>query len=396
MKVIAIMLIMFISGTCNSVYASSSGQFGSQNIINANADRASAVLAADIDGDGDLDVVSTSAGDHRVSWYPNSDGKGNFGTEQLISESMNRAKVIHAADLDGDGDLDIISASQDDESIVWFENTSGSGDFGSPVTITTASQITESVYAADIDGDGDLDLVSGSSGNRAHKVSWYENVNGRGNFGGQKNLIPSNLRGADSALAGDLDGDGDLDIVYGTIDQVVWLRNTNGKGAFSSRIFIATDILGFKEIRLVDMDNDGDLDVLFSSTRIAGDRISIMWYKNNGTGNFVAQPPVDNFDLSGAWSVYPADFDKDGDMDVVSTSRTDNTVIWFENIDGQGSFGSQQLISAAVSGPILIYAADIDGDGDDDVLSASEGDNKIAWYENNNVIIDLIFTDTFE
>lgn len=396
MKMKALTLIMLIFGTWTNVYASNDGQFGNQNIIDSSADSASAVLAADLDGDGDLDVVSTSAGDHSVSWYDNTDGLGTFGTKQIISGSMNRAIVVHAADLDGDGDLDIISASQSDESIVWFENTTGNGDFGPPITITTASQITESVYAADIDGDGDLDVVSGSSGNRSHKVSWYENVNGLGSFGGQKNLIPSNLRGVDSARAGDLDGDGDLDIIYGTIDQVVWLRNTNAMGAFSSRILMATGIFGSKEIRLVDIDNDGDLDVLFSSTLITGDRISIMWYKNDGAGNFVAQPLIDNGDLNGAWSVDYADFDKDGDMDVVSASRTDNTVIWFENVDGQGSFGSQQIISGTVSGTIFVSVADIDGDGDDDVLSASDADDKIAWYENNNVIIDLIFADSFD
>ena len=121
-----------------------------------------------------------------------------------------------------------------------------------------------------------------------------------------------------------------------------------------------------------------------------------MWYKNNGVGNFVAQPLIDNGYLNGAWSVDYADFDKDGDMDVVSASITDNTVIWFENADGQSSFGSQQIISEAVSGAIFVSVADIDGDGDDDVLSASDGDDKIAWYENNNVIIDLIFADTFD
>jgi len=247
---------------------------------------------------------------------------------------------VHAADLDGDGDIDIIAAADNgaDRRVLWFENANWMGAFGPSQTITTAVQITQSVYAADIDGDGDMDVLSSSDGNQDHKVSWYENINGQGSFGGQMNLIPSKLRGAYSVRAGD------MDIVYGTIDQVIWLRNTNSQGAFSSRIFIATDIFGSKNIRLTDLDNDGDLDVLFSSTWLAGDRISIIWYKNNGSGNFVVQMPIDNTELNGAWFVYPTDLDKDGDLDVVS---------------------------------------------------ASSVDDKIAWYKNNN-IIDLIFSDSFE
>lgn len=391
-----LILILFIYGTCNNVFANEDGQFGNQQIISANADQANTVRTADIDGDGDLDIVSASKADHKVAWYENMDGKGTFGSEQVVSASLNRVITVHAADLDGDGDVDIISASEDDRRVVWFENTNGMGVFGPAQTITTSVQITESVYAADIDGDGDLDVLSSSTGNQRHRVAWYENLNGEGSFGSQRNLIPSNLRGAYSVRTGDMDDDGDLDIVYGTIDQVIWLTNTNGLGAFGSRILIATDIFGSKDIHLTDLDNDGDLDVLFASTWIAGDRISIAWYKNNGNGDFVAQTLIDNIDLSGASSIYSADLDKDGDLDVVSTSFRDNAVVWYENIDGQGAFGPQKIISEDALGAMSVYAADIDGDGDNDVLSASEGDGKIAWYENIHIVIDLIFANTFE
>jgi hypothetical protein len=84
----------------------------------------------------------------------------------------------------------------------------------------------------------------------------------------------------------------------------------------------------------------------------------------------------------GASSVYAADLDGDGDLDVLSASSDDDRVAWYENIDGAGHFGEQRaVITTAAAGAQSVYAADLDGDGDVDVLSAF-GDGKIAWYEN--------------
>ncbi|RLD77354.1 MAG: hypothetical protein DRJ15_13690, partial [Bacteroidetes bacterium] len=88
----------------------------------------------------------------------------------------------------------------------------------------------------------------------------------------------------------------------------------------------------------------------------------------------------------GAYWVYAADIDEDGDMDVLSASLSDDKIAWHENTDGQGSFSSQQIITTNADGAISVYATDIDGDGDMDVLSASFDDNKIAWYENQTTL----------
>ena len=88
----------------------------------------------------------------------------------------------------------------------------------------------------------------------------------------------------------------------------------------------------------------------------------------------------------GATCVYATDLDGDGDADVLSASRYDDKIAWYENLGG-GSFGSQQVITLSANGAFSVYATDLDGDGDVDVLSASIWDDKIAWYEN------LMFTD---
>ncbi len=81
-------------------------------------------------------------------------------------------------------------------------------------------------------------------------------------------------------------------------------------------------------------------------------------------------------------SVHAADLDGDGDPDVLSASEIDAKIAWYENLDGLGTFGPQQVITTQALWATSVYAADLDGDGDPDVLSASYNDNKIAWYEN--------------
>lgn len=77
--------------------------------------------AADLDGDGDVDVLSASAADSKIAWYAN-DGSGDFTSQQVITTAPALPSSVHAADLDGDGDLDVLSASWLDDKIAWYKN----------------------------------------------------------------------------------------------------------------------------------------------------------------------------------------------------------------------------------------------------------------------------------
>ncbi|MEZ6124284.1 MAG: FG-GAP-like repeat-containing protein [Planctomycetaceae bacterium] len=92
---------------------------GSQTISSA-ADGASSIFAADVDGDGDMDVLSASYRDDTIAWYEN-DGNQVF-TKRLISNTADGAYSVFATDVDGDGDLDVLSASSNDDTIAWYEN----------------------------------------------------------------------------------------------------------------------------------------------------------------------------------------------------------------------------------------------------------------------------------
>jgi len=337
-------------------------------VFQAEIDDPSCVHAADLDDDGDLDVLSASSGDGKIAWYAN-DGTGQFGSQQVIATSTGGATYVHAADLDGDGDLDVLSLFDWDGKIVWYEND-GTGQFGLPQVIIDGMAYCASI--ADLDNDGDLDVLSASYRDR---IDWCANE-GTGRFGPPQ-VITAEARDADLVYAGDLDGDGDLDVLtmsdwYG---EITWYAN-DGTGRFGTPQVITTEVDQPYSVHVADLDNDGDLDVLWVS--VGDDKIA--WYENDGTGQFGSLQVVTT-EADRADSVYTTDLDGDGDLDVLSTSRWGyGKIAWYEN-DGSGLFGPQQVITASGAG--AVHAADLDNDGDQDVLSASASADRIAWYENN-------------
>jgi hypothetical protein len=347
--------------------------FGPQQVITTGAEGAISAYATDLDGDGDADVLSTSYYDDKIAWYENTDGLGSFGPQHVITTDADAARSVYATDLDGDGDADVLSASYWDDKIAWYENLGG-GSFGPQQVITTSVGGGISVYAVDLDGDGDADVLSASYSD--NKIAWYENLGG-GAFGPQQ-VITLNANEAWSVYATDLDGDGDADVLSASShdDKIAWYENTDGLGSFGPQQVITTDADAARSVYATDLDGDGDADVLSAS--YWDDKIA--WYENLGGGSFGPQQVITTI-AAGASSVYATDLDGDGDSDVLSASWFDDKIAWCENLGG-GAFGPQQVISTDGDGPRSVYATDLDGDGDADVLAASYYDDKIAWYEN--------------
>jgi hypothetical protein len=118
------------------------------------------VIADDFDKDGDLDVVSAAYNDDTISWYENTNGQGSFGQPQIITDEANRVESISSADIDLDGDMDIIAIS-DYDMISWYENLDGGGTFGTEINIAeVGSRYVCSFTVADIDSDGDMDILA--------------------------------------------------------------------------------------------------------------------------------------------------------------------------------------------------------------------------------------------
>ena len=366
-----LVLLTLVSVNC---YA----QFGPQQIITTDAPLASAVFAADIDGDNDMDILSAarSITGNNIAWYENLDGLGDFSDLILIDDSLTEAYSIFAADLDGDDDMDVLSVSANLDLVVWYENLDGQGNFGGRQIISSNAVGASSAIAVDIDNDGDMDIISASD---FSGLAWYENTDGQGTFSAEI-TISNTVNNNRSVFAGDLDGDDDLDLVINAsgADRLLWFENLDGLGNFGPAIAIAPTTLYPNTVFCVDVDMDTDLDIL---TVIPASNI-VAWHENlDGLGNFGTEQIISTAP-DAPWSAYGVDLDDDNDIDVLSASAGDNRIAWYENLDGQGTFGPIQDISTNAVSARSVIASDIDNDGDMDVLSASQNDDKIAWYEN--------------
>ena len=343
--------------------------FGDEQIVTESADLARDVHAADLDGDDDLDLLAACYNSNQIIKFIN-DGSGNFDAGDAVATGVSGARAVYAADLDSDGDMDVISAAFLGDEIAWYAND-GSGGFGAAQSISTSADGAQSVFAADLDSDGDMDVVSASG--MDDKIAWYEN-DGTGSFGAETTLSTT-FANPKSVHAADVDADGDQDIIVAVFGggQVIYFENLSP--GFIARS-VASGVAGAHSVFAADLDEDGDQDILAAST--SNDQI--LWFPNNGSGGFSSTVVITS-SADGARQAIAADVDSDGDQDVVSVSNGDDKVAWHMNL-GAGSFSDQIVVSADAAEPYAVVAADLDSDGGLDLVSASQADDKIAWYKN--------------
>jgi len=341
------------------------------------------IYSSDLDSDGDMDVLYPY--DNKIFWCENENGRGNFGPRQVLATTLDFPHSVYAADIDLDGDMDVLSASIDspNDNISWYENTDGQGNFGAQQIISIEVDGVEFVYATDLDGDNDMDVISVSG--LDHKIAWYENLGGSGNFGPQQ-IISTSASFPKSIYAADIDADNDMDVISASAgdDKIAWYENVDGLGNFGPQQIITTEADLATAVYASDMDSDGDIDVLSVSE---GDQ-KVAWYENtNGLGNFGPQQII-SINQDPPISVYAADLDVDGDMDILVAFQFEG-VVWNENTDGQGNFGPQQNITDPNTSVISdLYPRDLDQDGDTDllVLSSTIFEGKTSWLENLTIL----------
>ena len=320
------------------------------------------ISPTDLDGDGDQDIVASCCRDTMMVWYENTDGRGTFDVKHPIETST--AKEIHAAytaDLDNDGDLDLYTASFSENQISWYEHIDGQGHFGVEQPITNAAKGIKSLFAADLDGDGDQDLLANSI--QDGRIAWYENTDGQGTFGTRQTIYRSAIDPR-TVIPADMDGDGDEDIVWYSVwdHKIAWHEHTDGKGTFGNP-------------QVIDQKMEGGytgLEDKFWDGRVA----CYEHPKDRG----IFRMPTNALALPETY-LYASDLDGDGDQDILAGSFWDNQLFWYENTDGRGTFEEQRVFQNGVNSPGFVYAGDIDGDGDRDMVSASFG-FPMAWYEN--------------
>lgn len=351
----------------------SSGFFGVPSVLNPSAANARSLQTVDLDRDGDWDLLAAVG--NSVLWYENS-GTAEF-TLHTLSTTVSNGRSIHAVDLDCDDDFDILLASPGSSTIVAFVNN-GMHEF-TRVTLANSSSGASGVqalYPIDMDSDGDSDFVSIASGGN---LVWYENS---GTLQFTPRSISTSVRDSVAVYAADLDHDGDVDIVSGrtSFNGLAWYEN-NGDQTFTVRTLGSTgSFLQLTSLQIVDLNGDGNLDILYStvptfsfSTGTTG------WFENNGDRTFSLHEiaPLS----AGAQQVFAADMDGDGDLDVLATRNLENVLVWYEN-DGDAEFAPQVLTTGNLA--LSVIPVDVDADGDLDVVAGIS--NSIVLLDNLNVI----------
>lgn len=406
-----------------------------------------AIDAADFDGDGDIDLaltgigsINTQTGDATGSRILLNDGNANFSIGKWLNDNFSTftsfMETIQIVDLNNDGVQDVLSFSRTASGGLKFFDGTAIGSFNDLLAITIdddnaidlgghfvvfdidnnglldivrqgkgenrvsvlyqvsnmsfereyielnwdrCCNPTAKMAVGDLDNDGDLDLVFPEQGNVDDDVSWFENIDGQL----YKHQIYGKLDGVRIPKMVDWDNDGDLDIFAtvssGTIDdtedELILYENLDGENFVNWRISDALDYAA--DIEFADIDGDGDLDI-FATARDADD---LVWLRNDGfPANWVTNTifPEGNTPLG----IATDDLDNDGDADVVMCSFNDDKVFAFLN-DGNGSF-SPIVVDASIDGPREVEIADLDGDGDKDIAVVStEVSNTLVVYLNN-------------
>lgn len=283
--------------------------------------------AFDVDGDGWIDQVSGGA------WYHNTGKPLEQEFIKYPNGAMTGAHDNVAADIDGDGKLEVV-ALWDKQGLFWYKISAD------PTREWTAHRIADGVHGAigphgigDLDGDGDVDIVRTNV--------WFENKDGKGTEWVEHKAFDFGLTGVPLPLTTrsymvDLDKDGDMDVIMSECDcdrgRLAWFENKDGKGREWVRHIIAETDQDLHSLCVVDFDLDGDPDIF-----------------SGGSGPFSKAPP--------RW------------------------IIW-ENLDGKGGAWKEHTILEGKRCHEAV-AGDVDGDGDIDICAKPwAGDFPYIYMEN--------------
>lgn len=320
---------------------------------------------ADVDGDGDIDFfIAVEFGRNRLLI---NDGNGVFADESAarLPGVVRDSEDIGVADLDGDGDLDVIFVSEDDRVNELYLND-GAGVFSAVSDRLPVEGTSNAVLVADLDGDGDADILIGNQGQNRLLIN-----DGSARFSDETAArYPAGSETTQDLEWGDITGDGLSDIVEGNENGNRILVNA-GNGVFvdetAARFPAAAAGEETREADLGDVDGDGDLDLLlanvtFQQGRPAQNRLLI----NDGSGVFAdetaARLPAS---LQNTVDADLVDLDGDGDLDAVLCQAFNGTFRVLIN-DGSGVFTdrtAERLLPAPTGNGIDAEFADVNGDG---------------------------------
>jgi hypothetical protein len=359
---------------------------------------ANEIIAADVDGDGRQDVVVAADVSGTMAVFLQG-ASGRFSGADIVlgNGEVRKSAAGLAADLDGDGWMDLAQSGFDTFNVALYSQVSP-GTFGAMPDQELGTALTVrmgAVAAGDLDGDGRQDLVvpsPGTAGLRISELAIFLQQSTGGFFPVPDAQIgtPTTTREPQSVVAADLDGDGRLDLACtssdgsGNGDLAVFLQSPGGAGAFEDEPseVLAVSALPPGSLLAADLDADGQLDLACANPE--SDLLTV--FRQVGTGSFSAEP-LELGGISAPVAVVAADLNADGRVDLASANGSSNDLAVF--FQPPGGFvpsvvpGSPVILGGATStpSPSSIAAEDLDGDGRLDLVAGTaSSDAKVALF----------------
>ncbi len=334
----------------------------------------SSLCATDLDEDGDPDLAVANSENATVSILKNNGNGDLFPSrfEYRVKGWPLLSMVLTDFDLDGDFDLAISYA---DSSLLVYQNN-GEGIFDFPAKYQTG-YIPNSVVASDFDGDADVDLVVANSGydnQPGNTISILKN-NGDGTF--LPRIDYPAMQTPTSVFATDLDRDGDFDLAVAGYGGIATLSN-NGDGTFAAPVVYYLWETVFPDIFIAKLDGDEDPDLLFPNWAINDETFSIL--KNKGDGTF--GPRVDYLTGRQPLRVYAFDLNRDGYNDVITVNDWGGTISVLRN-NGDGTLAPRVDYPVGFFGSFNhVVSSDFDGDENLDIIVSAHYHCNVSFFKN--------------